>query len=78
MQKKLPGGRLTVHYTRKNAKKPHCAECKRVLSGVPRGSQAYIRKWSKTERRPERPYGGVLCTKCMRAHMKEKARSSEV
>jgi len=29
---------------------------------------------AKTKKRPERPYGGVLCTRCMRKTMIGKAR----
>ena len=77
-QRKLPGGGLKVHYRRKKAQKAHCAQCKKVLSGVPEGRPVKIKRLAKTERRPERPYGGVLCSPCTRALFKEKARSSDL
>ena len=35
-------------------------------------------KLPKTKKRPERPFGGNLCSDCMRKIMKEKARSVKV
>jgi len=34
-----------------------------------------MQKLAKTKKRPERPYGGNLCSKCMRSLMIDKARS---
>jgi len=64
--KTTPGGKRVVHYERKHNAKPKCAECSAVLAGVPRGTPSQVRKLPKTQRRPDRPYGGKLCTKCMR------------
>ena len=36
-----------------------------------------IRKLAKTERRPERPFGGVLCSECMRKIEKLRVRVLE-
>ncbi|MBV1767120.1 MAG: 50S ribosomal protein L34e, partial [Methanobacterium sp.] len=30
---------------------------------------------SKTKKRPNRPYGGYLCSECARKHFKKEARS---
>ena len=40
--------------------------------GTPRDIPAKIKKLAKTEKRPERPYGGNLCSKCTRAKIKSK------
>ena len=71
---KLPGGRTTTHYKKKKVKKSKCANCGRLLSGVPRLSAAEIRKLPKTQRRPERPYGGHLCPQCLQELTKQAAR----
>lgn len=57
--KKLPGGKTVVR--RKEAKmgKPKCAICKDELKGT-----SHSPKLSKSERRPERAFGGYLCQKC--------------
>ena len=49
-------------------------KCKAILKGVPRERPYKMRTMAKTKKRPERPYGGVLCSKCMREIFKEKAR----
>jgi len=69
--KKIPGGASVVHYARKEPSKPICASCKKPLHGVPRGRKAKIKKLPKTKKRPSRPYGGNLCSKCLRSRIKE-------
>lgn len=64
--KKLPGGRITTQYKKRKPSRAQCAECGAVLAGVPRERPFIMRSISKTQKRPERPYGGVLCSKCMR------------
>lgn len=63
---KTPGGRVTLHYRRRKPKKAPCALCGKVLAGVPRELPYKMRRLQKTKKRPERPYGGVLCSKCQR------------
>ena len=75
---KTPGGKTIIHYRRRKPGKPQCAECGDVLKGVARGITAEIKKLSKTEKRPERPYGGNLCSKCSRKLIIEKARGIEI
>ena len=41
----------------------HCAQCGAKLHGMPRVRSS---KLTKSQRRPERPYGGQLCSKCSR------------
>ncbi|MHA2171727.1 MAG: 50S ribosomal protein L34e [Candidatus Kariarchaeaceae archaeon] len=63
---KTPGGRF---YFKKLQKKPnyhHCANCDRKLPGMPRGTRVEIRRLSKSQRSPSRPYGGQLCSPCLR------------
>ncbi len=67
--------RTTVHYKKRNPSPAKCGECKKVLQAVPRGRPVDMRNLAKTKKRPERPYGGVLCSKCMRAMMVAKARA---
>ena len=59
-------------YAKRRPKKPHCANCGKVLSGVASNSPYKVRKLSKTQKRPERPYGGVLCSACTRAELRKK------
>ena len=67
-----PGGKVRIHYAKKRPAAAKCAACKKPLHGVPRGLPSEIRKLSKTEKRPERPYGGNLCSPCARKQIKSK------
>lgn len=72
---RTPGGKNILRHIKKKPGKAHCANCGKILSGVARGSKTYVKKLSKTQRRPERPYAGMLCSKCMREKIKLKVRS---
>jgi large subunit ribosomal protein L34e len=60
-----PGGNKILHYKRRKPKAAHCA-CGAVLKGVPRELPTFMQNMPKTQKRPDRPFGGVLCTRCMR------------
>lgn len=64
--KKKLAGRLTIHYERRKPKAAHCSNCKKVLHGMSKDIPARIKKLSKTQRRPERIYAGVLCPSCLK------------
>jgi large subunit ribosomal protein L34e len=72
---KVPGGRTVIHFKTKKPSKAKCSDCKGVLAGVPREVAYKMKNMPKTKKRPERPYGGVLCSKCMRKKMIEDARN---
>lgn len=72
--KKVPGGKNVVHYEKRKPSKAKCGKCKAILKGVPRERPYKMQNIPKTQKRPERPYGGVLCSKCMRELFKEKAK----
>ena len=71
-----PGHRHIVHYKKRKPAKAKCGKCGAVLHGVPRERPFKMQNMPKTMKRPERPYGGVLCTKCMRIMMVSKARNA--
>ena len=73
-QVRTPAARVVTHHKERKPKQAVCAGCGAKLKGVPRGRPADIRATSKTQRRPERPYGGVLCSTCTREKLKEAAR----
>jgi large subunit ribosomal protein L34e len=72
--KKTPGGKTVLRYKKKLPNKHVCAECGKQLHAVPRGRPYQIRKLSKSKRRPNRPYGGYLCSECARRLFKQEAR----
>ena len=71
---RTPGGRLVMHETRKRHGDAVCAICGGILLGVRTGSKVEIGKLSRSERRPERPFGGVLCSACTRNIISMRAR----
>jgi len=72
---KTPNGTKRVYKNKKPAKAT-CGKCGAVLKGVPRATKSELAHMPKTAKRPERPYGGVLCSKCMRQVIKEKINKS--
>lgn len=69
-----PGGVNKTIYKPRKPNKPRCGFCGAVLPGVAREKPSAMRNITKSSRRPERPYGGILCTKCSREEIKNKAR----
>ena len=67
-----PGNTVKEQFKKKKPSKAKCGKCGGVLSGVPRERPYKMQNMPKTMKRPERPYGGVLCSRCMRAKLKEK------
>ena len=66
IHKNTPGGANVLRYKKKKPSKHVCAECGKVLHGVPRGRPYEIG--------PNRPFGGYLCSSCARKHFKNEAR----
>lgn len=71
---KTPSGRSVFHIRRERHGTADCAVCGTVLLGVRTGSKAEMGKLSRSERRPERPFGGVLCSACTRNIISLRAR----
>jgi len=71
---KTPGGKTVVHYKKRKPGKAHCAECGALLSGIPRELPTKMKNMPKTEKRPQRAYGGYLCSKCARKKIIEEFR----
>ena len=72
--RRVQGGRTSIHYQRKKPKIAKCGNCGGILKGVPRELPYKMRSLAKTQRRPERPFGGVLCSMCMRQTIIDKVR----
>ncbi len=72
MKKRLPGGVSVTHYFKRKPNAAVCARCKKPLHGVPIIQSSRKKKIAKSERRPTRPYGGNLCSRCSRIAIKEK------
>lgn len=75
IQRVLPSGKTTVRYEKKKPSRARCAICGRELHGVPALRPSRLSKLAKTEKRPERPYGGYICSKCLAKELKEAIRA---
>lgn len=75
---KTPGGRTVMRYRRRKPSKAICANCKKVLIGVPREIPSKMKNMPKSSKRPERPYGGIYCSACTRQLLRLKARAEVV
>lgn len=71
---KVPGGTTEMHYRRRKNAKPQCSQCGAGLPGVPRGTKTEVRALPRSARRPERPFGGMLCSPCTRRAIISKVR----
>ena len=70
-------GTKTV-YTRRKPKVGTCPVTGEVLKGVPRELPAVMRNLAKTEKRPQRPFGGVLSSTASRQELKRRTRNKEL
>jgi len=61
-------------YIKEKPAKTRCALCDKKLHGVPNRCRSELAKLAKTEKRPERPFGGVLCGTCTTRVVKAETR----
>lgn len=71
---KTPGGTSVTHYLKRDPSPSKCAMCRKPLHGVPKERNIKLSSLSRSQRRPERPYGGNLCSACMRQKIKDQFR----
>ncbi|MEM3373758.1 MAG: 50S ribosomal protein L34e [Candidatus Woesearchaeota archaeon] len=72
--KKLPSGKVKIHYEKRKNALPKCAICKKELKGIPKTTNTDLKKLAKSEKSVERKYGGYLCSKCAREKIKAEVR----
>ena len=71
---KTPGGRTVVHYKQAKPSKAKCGSCGKQLAGTLRKLPSKMKNIPKTKKRPTRPFGGNLCSSCMRKKIIKEAR----
>ena len=59
-------------YRKRKPGKARCGACGRLLGGALRERPYKMRNIAKTKKRPERTYGGVLCSGCVRKKIIDK------
>lgn len=72
--RRTPSGKVVIHYVKRRPRKAHCADCGGKLAGVPALAPTFMRNLAKSSKRPERAYGGVLCSYCSRREIISKSR----
>lgn len=72
--RRAPKKGSTLTFRKRKPSKAKCAGCGKVLAGVPRERPHKMQKMPKTAKRPQRPFGGVLCSACTRKKVVAKAR----
>jgi len=72
---KVPGGTTRLVYKKRKPDRAVCSSCGDVLKGMSSMIHSKLKNTAKSKKRPERPYGGVLCSKCMRKLLISKVRS---
>ncbi|MBS7643329.1 50S ribosomal protein L34e [Candidatus Bathyarchaeota archaeon] len=70
---RLPGGGVGYHSKVKHVGIGKCAACGRRLKGVGK-LDVRNRYLPKTDKRPERLYGGCVCSSCLREWIKQACR----
>jgi len=74
VHKRIPGGKTKLTYEKRKPSRAVCSACKQHLHGVPRERPYKQGKLTKSRKRPERAYGGMLCSRCSRREIIKKAR----
>jgi large subunit ribosomal protein L34e len=72
VQKTTPGGVSVTQYIQRNPAKAKCANCGKALHGIPRSKSNEL---TKSQRKPQRPFGGTLCSPCSRTAIISKYRN---
>lgn len=73
---RTPGSRTVLRYRKRKPARALCAACKKPLAGVPRERPHKMQNMPKTAKRPERPFGGNLCSACSRKRIILETRDS--
>ncbi len=71
---RLPSGKITTRHVKRKPELPKCAICKKELKGTPRAFDLQKQKMGISKKRPERAFGGYLCSSCSRKQIKQEAR----
>ena len=74
LKTRLPGGDTVTHYEKRKPQVQKCSNCKKELVGIPREMPYKVKSLGITKKRPTRPFGGNLCSVCLRALVKKEAR----
>lgn len=72
IKKRTPSGKSVVRKGKRKPSMAKCANCGAPLHGTPRLKPIKLKRLPKSKRRPNRPYGGNLCSRCTRELLKSR------
>ncbi|MFQ5620842.1 MAG: 50S ribosomal protein L34e [Candidatus Nanoarchaeia archaeon] len=72
--RKTPGGRTVKHYKRRKPSRPVCPVTGQPLQGVARGIPSRVKKLTRSQRKPNRLYGGMLSSQASRRRIIQETR----
>ena len=73
--RKTPGAELVKHFEKRKPSAACCGTCGALLQAVPRARPYEMENMPKSQKRPERAFGGVLCSSCSRREIIKRARA---
>jgi large subunit ribosomal protein L34e len=73
--RRTPGGRVVIHYVKRRPSRAVCGNCRTLLAGVPAVRGTEMRRIPKSSKRPERMFGGTLCSPCSKRVIISRSRS---
>ncbi len=68
---------VKIHFKSRPSSLPKCSCCKTVLKGIKKLLPYQYKSISKSEKKVNRPYGGNLCSSCMRLKIKSIVRGKK-
>ena len=74
VSKKTPGSKVVLHHVPRKPKAAHCSVCGDVLKGMAKERPIKMQNMPKSQKRPTRPFAGVLCSSCLKQKIKQELR----
>jgi len=75
IHRRVPSGESRLYHILRKPKKARCSVCNDFLKGIARERASEMKRLTKTRKTVSRPYGGNLCSRCMREKIKENIRA---
>lgn len=71
---RVPSGISKLVYKKRKLSKTVCSSCGKELHGIKKGRPYQLNRLTKSKKRPERIFGGVLCPRCSRKEIIKRVR----
>lgn len=71
---RVPSGISKLTYRKRKPSKAVCSNCGKQLHGISKGRPYQVNRQTKSKKRPERVFGGVLCSRCSKREIVNRVR----